>query len=255
MNRYRRPPKEARPPIGAVARRLAALHDQLNEDPAATGDQALKLLEEYLENFVELHGFRGEGGLGRYVNYARDQQLLALTLLDQADAYVEARNCLAHTYGLQTSPALAAELIDFIELLISREGRYAQALMTKQVRTVNINERLLRVRDILLRDGFDQLPVVNDQGVIVGVLTQRDLVAIQAESEKLGQTFAHLTVADALPPDAIERIAIAEPDTPREVIQEMLRRPNTVVCLIMPHGQAEETPIGIITHSDLIYRL
>src|SRR5215510_6898090 len=121
--------------------RLAALHTLLEKDAAAAGDQAIKLIEEYLESLAHAYGYQGEGSMGRYVMFLRGRDALHDQLLDQADGYTQVRNCLAHTYGLQVSPTLAAELLDFVGLLLKQDGVTAEQLMTRDVRVVAATER------------------------------------------------------------------------------------------------------------------
>ncbi|HEU5103061.1 MAG TPA: CBS domain-containing protein [Roseiflexaceae bacterium] len=239
--------------------RLAALRASLDDDPASTGDQALKLIEEYLEELARAYGYRDDGSMGRYAMFLRGRSRDGLSvpdeLLDQIEGYTQLRNCLAHTYGLQTSPALAAELLGFIEQLLKLDATTAARLMTRDVQIIRASERLTRARDLMLRTGYGRLPVVGEQGGIAGLLTERDIVAAQVLAERTGRELGTLTVAEALPEDADERIALARPEASRDEVAERLRRRGVVACLVTANGSADETPIGIITHADLLYRM
>jgi predicted transcriptional regulator len=248
-----------RGPTVQLGSRLVSLRALLADDPAEAGDQALKLLEEYLESIARGYGFHGEGGLGRYATFLRGRDGLPADLLERLQGYTEARNCLAHTYGLQVSPALAAELIDFAERLLKQGSTTAADLMTRNVRTVNTTDPLVGVRDLMLTGGYGRLPALNTGApgarVIAGLLTERDIVVAQALAERSGQPFASLTVADALGDDAAERFVVVSPGTAREAVADWLRRPGLVACLVTPSGTVEQAPIGIITHADLLYRM
>jgi CBS domain-containing protein len=234
--------------------RLVALRALLADDPAAAGNQALKLLEEYLERLAHSFGYRGDGSLGRYTMFLRGRADLPDDMLDRIDGYTQVRNCLAHTYGLQTSPALAAELLDFVELLLKQEATTAAQLMTGDVQTVAASEPLSRARDLMLLSGYGRLPVRRDGGT-VGLLTERDVVAAQALAERSGQDLRSLTVGQALPEDAAERVAFVSPDATRDEVVERLRRLGVIACLVTPGGVAGAAPVGIITHADLLYRM
>ena len=249
--RTTRPPA----PLQHFSGRLAALRTLLREDAAAAGDQAVKLLEEYLESLAHAYGYQGEGSMGRYVMFLRGRDALPDQLLDQADGYTQLRNCLAHTYGLQVSPSLATELLDFAGLLLKHGGVTAEQLMTHDVRVVDVSERLARARDLMLSGGYGRLPVLRDGDGIIGLLTERDVVIAQAKAERAGRGLSALSVADALPADAATRIAFAQPHTARDTIVELLRRRGVVACLVTPDGSAEEQPLGIITAADLLYRM
>ena len=169
--------------------------------------------------------------------------------------YTRVRNCLAHSYGLQTSPDLAAGLIEFIEFLLERGAPTAEELMTRAVRTIDQTESLAHVRDLMIRGGYGRLPVLSDDRRIVGLLTERDLVAAQALAERANRRFADLTVADVLPPDALDRVVCIAPDTPCEDVAEALTRSGVIACLVTPDGLPDSAPLGIITHADLLYRM
>jgi CBS domain-containing protein len=254
MPRPRRP-ERAPPPPYSFAQRLAALRALLPGDPAGAGDQALKLLEEYLERLAQGCGFRGEAGMGRYVQFLRGRDALPGATLDRAEGYTQARNCLAHTYGLQPTPALAAEVLDFVAELLKQGAVTAGEVMTRDVRTVGAGEPLAKARDLMLREGYGRLPVLRDGGGIVGLLTERDVVLAQSLAERTGRTLAGLTVGEALPEDAVERLALAAPEASLEEVTALLRRTGVVACLVTPHGRREERPVGIITHADLLFQL
>jgi len=59
-------------PTEGFARRALALRAMLCDDSASAGDQALKLLEEYLERLAYRYGYVGDGSLGRYANFSVD---------------------------------------------------------------------------------------------------------------------------------------------------------------------------------------
>lgn len=252
----RQPHKRQRlPPVEGFARRTLALRAMLNDDSASAGDQALKLLEEYLERLAYSYGYVGDGSLGRYANFLRGRDALDKDIIERIDAYTQVRNCLAHSYGLQTSPDLAAELVEFIEFLLKRSAPTAEELMTRAVRTVNLAESLMHVRDLMIRGGYGRLPVLRDDRQIVGLLTERDLVAAQALAERANRRFDELTVAEVLPPDARDRVVCIAPDTPREEVAEALTHSGVIACLVTPDGSPDAAPLGIITHADLLYRM
>jgi CBS domain-containing protein len=239
--------------------RLAALRALLEGDPASAGDQALKLIEEHLETLARGYGYRDDGSMGRYAmflrGHSRDGGGVPDDLLDRIESYTQVRNCLAHTYGLQTSPALAAELLGFVEQLLKLDATTAARLMTREVQVIRDTERLTRGRDLMLRGGYSRLPVVGEAGGIAGLLTERDIVAAQALAERAGHGLGALTVAEALPEDADERIALVRPGASRDEVADLLRRRGVIACLVTATGGADEPPIGIITHADLLYRM
>jgi CBS domain-containing protein len=232
--------------------RIASLRPALNNDPAMAGDQAIKLLEEYLESLALHHGYQGEGSMGRYVMFLRGREALSDTLLDRAEGYTQLRNCLAHTFGLQVSPALAEELVDFIELLLKQDATVAADLMTRNVRVIQADAALTEARDLMVRGGYGRLPVI-DKGEVVGLLTERDIVVAGNSASHAG--LANGTVADALEKDALDRLAFVLSDAVRDQIIDTLRDPKVAACLVTSTGSPQGRVLGIITHADLLYRM
>lgn len=255
MPRRRTHKPQRLPPTETFARRVLALRAMLNDDSGDAGDQAIKLLEEYLESLAQSFGYYGDGSLGRYASFLRGRDALDDEIIDRIDTYTQVRNCLAHSYGLQTSPDLAAELVDFVELLLKRGAPTAAELMTRAVRSLDESEPLTHARDLMIRGGYGRLPVLRNQQRVVGLLVERDLVVAQASAERDHRRFAELTVADALPPDALERVVFVAPEATREQVAETLARSGAIACLVTSSGTANEPPLGIVTHADLLYRM
>ena len=71
--------------------------------------------------------------MGRYAMFLRglskDGGGVMDELLGRIEGCTQVRNCLAHTYGLQTSPVLAAELLGFVEQLLKQDGTTVAAGM------------------------------------------------------------------------------------------------------------------------------
>lgn len=243
------------PPPRTFARRLADLRALVVTDAPSAGDQSLKLLEEYLEYLARSYGYNDDGTLRRYTMFLRGQDALDETLLARIDLYTDARNCLAHTYGIQATPELAAEVIDFLQDLFAKDAPTAERLMTRVPQTIATHELLRNARDLMLRKGYGRLPVLRDNGSVAGLLTERDVVVAQAQDGPGRQAFASLTVADALPANALERVAFAAPNASRDQILGLLRRTNVAACLVTPDGLPDQPPIGIITHADLLDRM
>jgi CBS domain-containing protein len=238
---------------GGFARRLAHLRGMLRGDPAEAGDQGLKLLEEYLEYLALEAGYRQErGSIGRYASWLRRRGPLSEELLDRAENYAQIRNCLAHSYGLQTSPDLAAEVIDFLSVLIRQEADTAAQMMSARMRTVAETAPLSEARDTMLREGFGQLPVLRADASVVGLLTERDLVAADMLPGGRGAT---LTVAEALPAQARRRFSVIAADASHDAVVQALRRPGMAALIVTRDGDRAQRPLGIITHADVLYRM
>lgn len=246
---------DAWPRASGYAQRLAHLRVLLTTDFADAGDQALKLLESYLEELARNAGFGdGTGGMGRYVAYLRSHELLNQDLLGRAETYTQARNCLAHTYGLQTTPALAEEVISFIGTLLRQAATTAARIMSSHLHSIDHHKPLTAARDLMLREGLGRLPVLRDGHTLVGLLTERDIVVAEADAERRGGSIEGVKVQDALPADSRQRLATIGADASYEAVVDALRTPGVQALLVTRDGGANR-PLGIITHADLLYRL
>ncbi|MEM8533753.1 MAG: CBS domain-containing protein [Chloroflexota bacterium] len=256
LHRKRQGRKQQRfPSVRVFTERLISLQNSLADDPATTGDQAVKLLEEYLESLARTQGYRGDGSMGRYASFLREQNVFSRDILNRIDGYTQLRNCLAHTYGLQTSPDLAEELLDFVELLLRSGDVTASTLMTRKVCSVAETDLLVDIRALMLEEGYGRLPVLRDGDGVVGLLIERDLVVAQTEAEEANMSLDTITVAEVLPNDAADRVKLVSPDASRESVASLLKRTGVVACVVTHSGAKHERPLGIITHADLLYRM
>ena len=254
MNRSQRQKRSQEPPQ-QFRNRLAMLRLMLVDEPARAGDQAIKLLEEYLEALAHTHGYRGEGSLGRYAVFLRGRDTLSDELLERADGYTQVRNCLAHTYGIQVGPQLASELVEFLELLLKTDAVTVSDLMTRDVHSVAASERLDRARDLMVRGGYSRLPVLDASNEIVGLLTERDIVITLADADTAKTRIDTLSVDDAFSKDARERVIFLPPDAPQQSAIDALRETGVVAVLVTASGTPANRPMGIVTHADLLYRM
>ncbi|WP_129630773.1 HPP family protein [Candidatus Oscillochloris fontis] len=238
--------------IGSFARRLAHLRGLLARDAAEAGDQGLKLLEEYLEyEAVEVGYHQEHGSIGRYASWLRRRGPIPDALLDRAEVYAQVRNCLAHSYGLQTSPDLAAEVIEFLGVLIQQEANTAAQMMSRHIRSIDETSRLVDARDTMLREGFGRLPVLRKE-TVVALLSERDLVVADLIP---GGKADGMTVAEALTPQSRRRFGVIAADASQPAVVEALRRPGIDALIVTRDGQRDQPPLGIITHADVLYRM
>lgn len=244
------------PSTSGFAKRLAHLRALLVTDAAAAGDQALKLLEEYLEQLAYGQGYQqGQGSIGRYASFLRNRSPLSAELLDRAEIYAQARNCLAHTYGLQASPALADELVAYLADLLQQERASAAQMMSSDLRTIAEGAPLREARDLMLREGFSRLPVIQNRQVCVGLLTDRDIVAAELQAEGQTGLLGTVTVGAALGSNARKRITMVPPDAPYATVVQSLQKRGIDALIVTRSGRRDQLPIGIITHADVLYRM
>jgi CBS-domain-containing membrane protein len=139
----------------------------------------------------------------------------------------------------------------------------AKEIMTSDVVTFRPETEILKAAKVLLERGINGAPVVNDQGRIVGILCQSDLVAQQKQMpvptlfsmlggyiplnkqwEKEIRKITALTVATAMTPDPIT----VAPDTPLEKIAALMVDKNFHTLPVVEH----DCLVGIIGKEDVL---
>jgi CBS domain-containing protein len=123
-------------------------------------------------------------------------------------------------------------------------------VMTPDVMTLERNEKLTAADDIMRLGRIRHLPVVDENGALVGILTQRDLFhnavmrALGYGQRAAAQAREMLVIKEAMHTDVIS----VTPDTPlRDAARLMLQR--KIGCLPVVEGQRI---VGIITEADFV---
>ena len=128
--------------------------------------------------------------------------------------------------------------------------KYVRDLMTSEVVTLRADESVSSFRDVLYDHGFRHVPVVDDEGNLVGLLTERDLlrnvltdqadVPISVREEIMYST----PIGDIM----IRDVETVEPDD-RLPIAAQIMLENKFGCLPVTDGTLL---VGILTESDFI---
>lgn len=116
-----------------------------------------------------------------------------------------------------------------------RKRHYAKDIMTFPVKVVSQNAKATEAQDILRKFGFRHLPVINEQDIIVGMLSDRELAA--ASTDKRCKELM------------LERIIVAEEQASINEIAIILLKEKLNALPIINHKR-EVT--GIITLSDIL---
>ena len=123
-------------------------------------------------------------------------------------------------------------------------------LMTKGVATLNRNDTLATADNVMRLGRIRHMPVVDDDGTLVGLESQRDLFrgallrALGYSRNVEDRVLDALAVKDAMSTD----IVTALPDMPiREAARLMTER--KIGCLVILE---EDAPTGILTEGDLV---
>jgi CBS domain-containing membrane protein len=122
--------------------------------------------------------------------------------------------------------------------------------MTEGVRTARPRDPVILIRDLIHDHGVRHVPVVDDEGSLVGLVSHRDLLrtalieqpdsAPQAENEAL----AGITTGEVMNTS----VDTVEPDTPLVEAAELMLE-NKYGCVPVVEG---DRLVGILTESDFV---
>jgi len=131
-----------------------------------------------------------------------------------------------------------------------RDGILVRDVMTRDVVTVGRNEHLLAADDVMRLGRIRHLPVLDEEGDLAGIVSQRDLFhsgllrALGYGTHAQRQALDGLAIKEAMHTD----IATTTEDTLLvEAARTMLER--KIGCLVVVQGKKV---IGILTESDFV---
>lgn len=153
---------------------------------------------------------------------------------------------------LSVSQRLGPEDLRGILSEISRE-KTAGAIMTSPVVIAHENEALAHVAHRLLERGLKRMPVVNDQGRIVGMISRLDVLRAVAGSNQRQPEQSPLphrgqTIGDCMV-TVVPTVHIHEDLA--DVLEKMLGAALKRVVVV----DEQERPAGVITEGDLVVRV
>lgn len=131
----------------------------------------------------------------------------------------------------------------------------AGEIMTPEPATVPASASLATVAEIMARRHFKRLPVVDEHGALVGIISRVDLLRTVAESPEVEEAESRVTgLSGDMPLGRVMRrdVPAVHPDTPLgEVMQAVIstRLNRTIVV------DAERRVVGIITDAELLDRV
>lgn len=78
--------------------------------------------------------------------------------------------------GHRATPAVNAYSQNMKKFEAQKKRSYARDIMSSPVHTINETSTVAQARELLKKHGFRHLPVLNDQSVICGILSDREIV-------------------------------------------------------------------------------
>lgn len=158
-------------------------------------------------------------------------------LADQAllDAKRSGRNRVQTVTPMQPCP-VNERRHGLVELF---DDRCARDLMISPIVCLHESDTVERAADLILRMRISSLPVVDDDGMLVGVLSEKDLVRMHPTPERWAETASsHMTA----------NVVAYEEDAPAHTIYEFLRRLTIRRVIVTKDGR----PTGVISRGSIL---
>lgn len=125
-----------------------------------------------------------------------------------------------------------------------------ETLMTRKVTTLGRNDELSLADDLMQASRIRHLPVLNDQGRLVGILTQRDLFhSALVRALGFGTTARDKMLKTIVVKDVMtDTVHTTTADTPLDEAARLMLD-HKIGCLPVLEG---ETLVGILTEGDFV---
>lgn len=129
-------------------------------------------------------------------------------------------------------------------------ARYVKDIMTRDIVTIGRNEALRTADDVMRLGRIRHLPVVDDDGALAGIVSQRDLFhgglikALGYGTHARGRALEGLVVKEAMTTE----VATTTPDSDLAVAARTMLE-KKIGCLVVLDG---EKLAGILTESDFV---
>jgi CBS domain-containing protein len=130
--------------------------------------------------------------------------------------------------------------INFLQEVIAMKTKKASEIMTRPVVAVKENASARDVVLQLITGLFSGMPVTNDEGEVVGIITEMDILAAVDDGRELTRT----TVKEIMTRD----VARANPETTVEELIKILREFHLIRVPIVKDNRL----VGIVSRSDIL---
>jgi CBS domain-containing protein len=231
---------------------LADVRFTARENLVAAGELALKVLDRFLGNLARALGMDDErASMGDSIRWLERIPGTPHEIAVEADRFRDTRNALAHNPDVTLRPEAAHRIIDGAESIIRMAAAAARDLSRSSVVTALDSEPLADARDRLLQHRYDQLVVVDARGGVVDLLTDRDIVLIEARAD-VDIDDSDLSVAEGIAARGHPAVAILPTGASADEAVDALRDEHIGAVVLTANGQLGEPPLGIITRKDVL---
>ena len=113
------------------------------------------------------------------------------------------------------------------------EGEIVKRLMVTEITDVGVNATKEEAREIMRENNFSQLPVIDEDGEYVGVITEDDMMQVEDDSTKVADFHT-------------QNFKVVEPSDAKETVKSLLNDCATV--LVKEDGEY----VGIVNKADVM---
>jgi len=244
------PPMEHRLNLVEYLDELVEVRAEAGTDLAAAGERALKVLDGFLSDLAHALGMEdSRASLGDSIRHMEGLQGTAREIAGQAERYRDTRNAVFHNPDIMLRPEAAQRIIDGVEAIVRMAAEGARDMARSRVVTAQVTEQVADARDRMLDHGYKQLIVVDERGGVLDLLTEHDIVVLEAEGNIDG---SGLAVGDAIERRGHPATALLSTHSAAQEAIDALRDEQINAVVLTEHGKQGERPLGIITRGDVL---
>ena len=128
----------------------------------------------------------------------------------------------------------------------------AKQIMSSPVITLNPESTIEDAKALIVKNKFHHIPVVSDNNVLVGILSDGDIFCKASTGECLPVEILDIGESPKIADLMIKRVLVGKEDTQIPYIAKVLIEEHVSA---MPIIDKKKTPIGIVTRSDVLKTL
>jgi CBS domain-containing protein len=219
-------------------------------DLSAAGERALKVLDGFLSDLAHALGMQdSRASMGDSIRHLEGLTGTPREIASQAERFRDTRNAVFHNPDIMLRPEAAQRIIDGVEMIVRMAAEGARDMARSRVVTAAATEPVADARDRMLDHGYKQLIVVDQRGGVIDLLTERDIIVLEAASDIDG---SDLTVGEAIAQRGyLATVLLSHRSAAQEAINA-LRDERVKAVVLTEHGKQGERPLGIITRGDVL---
>lgn len=232
---------------------LVEARAEAENDLSAAGERALKVLDGFLGDLAHALGMEdSRASMGDSIRHLEGLTGTPSEIASQAERFRDTRNAVFHNPDIMLRPEAAQRIIDGVEKIVRMAAEGARDMARSRVVTTSETEPVSEARDRMLDHGYKQLIVVDQRGGVIDLLTERDIIVLEAASDI---DDSDLTVGEAIAQRGYPATVLLPAGSAAQEAINALRDERIRAVVLTEHGKQGERPLGIITRGDVLKAL